>query len=563
MAADTKRQIEGRMAYELTQLDPKLGENDVMYPGKSIVVKTQGVRSCVLTLDRVDNVFDRKAIRDLHVHVRKGEKNPETPVVVLRTGVGAYDGDFSHNSYYFNAGMDLNELRQLSEISPVGCVRALQQHFGFAAMLALCRTPVAAIISGRSSMGLLDGARWRVATENGTIASPNGGYGFICDPGASYTLGRMPGYSGLYAGLTGFPLTPADGYYAGLVTHAMPTDAIKPLETMLNQLACNELTYLDVDLMDHQKYNVMTKYMNSAMDRKRDLLDAGLLRSAAQADKMSDALFGWTTLEKIKAETYDDYWESNVAPLANGAAQPEFQSTPPPKEWAAPSERDEILARERAVLEMTAPHVAEEAIRKQGINYSMSEISGFGRRRVREILETFCVQPTEIFGASFLEQNQENIDRIFSLPTVEKVVSALRAEEHYSPFAQQTLQAFSKTPPALLKLNFRLYKTAMRMDRFNCMKLEFRLMQRLLKSHDFTHGVKLFPRGDGPRPRWEVSRLEDVSDQSIDDMFAPREDDYLLDLRPEPLFNSPDREFVFQWDFPLWEGAGRKEVTHY
>lgn len=62
----------------------------------------------------------------------------------------------------------------------------------------------------------------RVATEATLFAMPETAVGFFPDVGGSYFLPRLPGRIGLYLGLTGIRLGPADAMYCGLATHYIP-----------------------------------------------------------------------------------------------------------------------------------------------------------------------------------------------------------------------------------------------------------------------------------------------------------------------------------------------------
>ncbi|MGK5078537.1 enoyl-CoA hydratase/isomerase family protein [Janthinobacterium sp. HLX7-2] len=65
-------------------------------------------------------------------------------------------------------------------------------------------------------LGLMAGASHRVVTESTRIAMPEITIGLFPDVGGSWFLGRMPGRSGLFLGLTGAPLNAADALFTGL-----------------------------------------------------------------------------------------------------------------------------------------------------------------------------------------------------------------------------------------------------------------------------------------------------------------------------------------------------------
>ena len=62
---------------------------------------------------------------------------------------------------------------------------------------------------------------------------PETGIGFFPDIGGGWFLPRMPGLTGLYLGLTGRVCNRADAYYAGAVTHCVPSSAFETVKAAL------------------------------------------------------------------------------------------------------------------------------------------------------------------------------------------------------------------------------------------------------------------------------------------------------------------------------------------
>ncbi|MGK5027376.1 enoyl-CoA hydratase/isomerase family protein [Janthinobacterium sp. RB2R34] len=74
-------------------------------------------------------------------------------------------------------------------------------------------------------LGLMAGASHRVVTESTRIAMPEITIGLFPDVGGSWFLGRMPGRSGLFLGLTGAPMNAADALFVGLGDYFMQQEA--------------------------------------------------------------------------------------------------------------------------------------------------------------------------------------------------------------------------------------------------------------------------------------------------------------------------------------------------
>lgn len=100
--------------------------------------------------------------------------------------------------------------------------------------------PYVALLDGivmGGGAGISVNGRWRVATERTQFAMPETGIGFFPDVGATHFLGRCPGRVGLYLGLSGARLGPADSLWAGIATHFVPADQLEALRAALRAAA--------------------------------------------------------------------------------------------------------------------------------------------------------------------------------------------------------------------------------------------------------------------------------------------------------------------------------------
>jgi enoyl-CoA hydratase len=81
--------------------------------------------------------------------------------------------------------------------------------------------------------GLFLPCRYRVATERTVLAMPESAIGLFPDIGAAWHLTRIPGQVGVWAGLTGARLGPADCLDLGLATHLVDSAAAGSLKTSI------------------------------------------------------------------------------------------------------------------------------------------------------------------------------------------------------------------------------------------------------------------------------------------------------------------------------------------
>ena len=89
--------------------------------------------------------------------------------------------------------------------------------------------PYVAVIDGvvmGGGVGISIHGSHRLVTERALFAMPETGIGFFPDVGAAWFLSRMPGEIGMYLGLTGARLGPADAIYSGVATHYVPSGSL-------------------------------------------------------------------------------------------------------------------------------------------------------------------------------------------------------------------------------------------------------------------------------------------------------------------------------------------------
>jgi len=118
-----------------------------------------------------------------------------------------------------------------------------------------------------------------------------------------------------------------------------------------------------------------------------------------------------------------------------------------------------------------------------------------------------------------LESDQARIDRIFSGETVEDVIAAL--EQDGSPWSAETLATIRTKSPTSTKLAFRQLREGRGLSFDECLRMEFRMVNRIIAGHDFYEGVRATIIEKDGAPKWQPARLSEVSDAAIAAYFAP------------------------------------------
>jgi enoyl-CoA hydratase len=130
----------------------------------------------------------------------------------------------------FSAGGDIRTIREVIARDPAEADRYYALEYQHNWTLQCFRKPHIALQNGVTmggGVGISLYGTHRVAGEAMAFAMPETGIGFFPDIGGGFFLTRMPGMAGLYLGLTGHICNRADAYYAGAVTHCIPSETFE------------------------------------------------------------------------------------------------------------------------------------------------------------------------------------------------------------------------------------------------------------------------------------------------------------------------------------------------
>ncbi len=111
------------------------------------------------------------------------------------------------------------------------------------------------------------------------------------------------------------------------------------------------------------------------------------------------------------------------------------------------------------------------------------------------------------------------IDECFALDTVEEIINKLK--EKNKEWANEVIVELEQKSPTSLKVSLHAFKQSVNMDFDACMRMEFRLSQRFLRSHDFYEGVRATLIDRDNTAQWQPDKLSDVSHDSIETFFSP------------------------------------------
>jgi enoyl-CoA hydratase len=124
------------------------------------------------------------------------------------------------------------------------------------------------------------------------------------------------------------------------------------------------------------------------------------------------------------------------------------------------------------------------------------------------------------------------IDRLFAFDSVEAILEALdrqaTAGGAEAEFAGKTAATIRTKSPTSLKLALAQMRAGKNLDFAECMRVEFRIVSRIIHGHDFYEGVRAVIIDKDGKPQWQPAALAAVSAEVIAQHFASLGPDELV-----------------------------------
>jgi enoyl-CoA hydratase len=120
---------------------------------------------------------------------------------------------------------------------------------------------------------------------------------------------------------------------------------------------------------------------------------------------------------------------------------------------------------------------------------------------------------------TFLDSHRNSIDAIFGRASIEELLAALDAD--HTDWSRDTAKTIRAKSPTSTKLAFRQLREGAKLSFDDGMRMEYRLVQRIVAGHEFYEGVRATIIDKDGAPRWDPATLAEVSDAAIDAYFAP------------------------------------------
>jgi enoyl-CoA hydratase len=108
---------------------------------------------------------------------------------------------------------------------------------------------------------------------------------------------------------------------------------------------------------------------------------------------------------------------------------------------------------------------------------------------------------------------------------VENILAALDREAASggkdAEWATKTAAAMRTKSPLSLKIALAQVRRGKDWDFDTCMRMEFRIVSRIIHGHDFYEGVRAVIVDKDNQPRWRPAALTDVGESDVERHFAP------------------------------------------
>jgi enoyl-CoA hydratase len=123
---------------------------------------------------------------------------------------------------------------------------------------------------------------------------------------------------------------------------------------------------------------------------------------------------------------------------------------------------------------------------------------------------------------TFLSSHRKSIDAFFAHDTAEEILAALDAD--HTDWSRDTAKTIRAKSPTSAKITVRQLREGAMLSFDDCMRMEYRMVQRIVAGHDFYEGVRATIIDKDGMPKWRPAALADVSDADVDAYFTPMND---------------------------------------
>ncbi len=146
----------------------------------------------------------------------------------------------------------------------------------------------------------------------------------------------------------------------------------------------------------------------------------------------------------------------------------------------------------------------------------------YGSEDLKTSIESAAKDP----GKPAILEHRDNIDQCFRGTSVEDILAKL--DGNGGEWASKTTSTMLTKSPTSSKIAYRQVRDGARNDFEECMRIEYRMVNRIFTAHDFFEGIRAVVVDKDQSPKWQPGALHDVSDEAVAAYFAPLEEELEL-----------------------------------
>ncbi|MBW8639686.1 enoyl-CoA hydratase/isomerase family protein [Hoeflea sp. WL0058] len=136
-----------------------------------------------------------------------------------------------------------------------------------------------------------------------------------------------------------------------------------------------------------------------------------------------------------------------------------------------------------------------------------------------KVLSDLC-DPAKAAPAS---HDHKHIRHIFTGDTLTDVISNLRSRTESDPVAAICQEKMSSKCPVSMAVTFRQLAEGRGRSLAECMRMEYRILVRMLQGHDFYEGIRAVIIDKDATPQWDPDSLDKVTKDMVDAYFTSLE----------------------------------------
>jgi enoyl-CoA hydratase len=142
-----------------------------------------------------------------------------------------------------------------------------------------------------------------------------------------------------------------------------------------------------------------------------------------------------------------------------------------------------------------------------------------GSDRANEAVASCLARPQDDVGERRLLDVREQINACFGTDSLDGTLAELAREG--SGFGAAQLAELGRKSPFALALTWAQLRRGRRLSIEEALRLEFRMVHRMLAGPDFAEGVRALLVDKDRRPRWRHAELRQVTAAELEECFAP------------------------------------------